>query len=152
MLDQFLQLASRSNSPVILHIRPKNPAGPLPVFDDLFELLDKYGASKLKGVFHCFAGDTRRLYRCLDYGFFISVAGNITFPRARQLQQVSKKIPLDRLLLETDSPYLSPHSLRGKKNTPLNIDLVYQKLIRLRGIKPQLLSDVVLNNWTKLFS
>ncbi len=152
MLDQFLQLATRSNTPVILHIRPKNPADPLPVFDDLFELFDKYGASKLKGVFHCFAGNKRCLYRCLDYGFFISIAGNITFSNAQQLQQVSKEIPLDRLLLETDSPYLSPHPLRGEKNTPLNIDLVYQKLAQLRGVTPQLLSDVGLNNWVKLFS
>ncbi|MFP4686733.1 MAG: TatD family hydrolase [bacterium] len=150
MLEQLLGLARNLNCPVIFHIRPRKQ-DQMPIFDDLFTIMDRCGGKELKGVFHCFCGNKKRLQQCLDYGFYISFAGNITFRNAEQLRRVAREVPLDRLLLETDTPYLSPCPRRGKKNSPLNIQFIYNKMAEIKNVSLEELDDRITENWQKIF-
>ena len=88
----------------------------------------------IRGVFHCFSGSWEMAKELLKKDFYLSFGGPLTFNKAAKLQDIAQKAPLDRILLETDSPYLTPHPLRGKRNEPANVKLVAEVLADLRGI------------------
>jgi TatD DNase family protein len=108
---QQLQLARVAKLPVIIHCRD--------AWDDCLLILgDEWAGSGVGGILHCFSGSAQVARQAADWGFLISFAGNVTFPRAENLRAVAKDLPLDRLLIETDCPYLAPQAMRGKRNEP----------------------------------
>lgn len=105
-----LEVAKKLDLPVVIHSREANM--------ETEKILYKYAPFKSSGIMHCFGGDLRLLEFALGIGFYISFAGNITYLKADNLRELIKKVPLDRLLLETDSPFLAPQNVRGKQNKP----------------------------------
>ena len=140
---RFLNLAREVKKPVMIHDRETG--------DDCINLIKQEGRGELIGQAHCFSGDWTLAQKYLDLGFYISVTGVITFPKANDLRDVIKKVPLDRLLVETDSPYLTPVPFRGKKNQPANVRYVVEALAQLRGISFKEMAKVTMENAGKLF-
>ena len=119
-------LARELRRPVIIHTREAE--------DDTFEILSAEGGGEVTGVFHCFTGDTGMARRVLDLGFSVSFAGILTFPRAEPLREAARMVPDDRLLVETDSPFLAPVPFRGKRNEPSHVVQVVETLARVRNV------------------
>lgn len=139
-----LQSARAARLPVILHCRA--------AWDDCLKLLEvEWAASGLGGILHCFSGDAGVARRGLDWGFLISFAGNVTFPRAENLRAVAREIPLDHVLVETDCPYLAPQPMRGKRNEPAFVLETAATLARLRGMSGEELGAVTTENFLRLF-
>jgi len=120
--------------------------------DDTFDILAEESASEVGGVFHCFTGDREMAGRALEIGFHISLAGIVTFPRALELHEVAKVVPLDRLLIETDSPFLAPVPFRGGRNEPAHVVRVAEKIAELRGIDPAEVAAAAVANFRRLFN
>lgn len=141
-MDQLL-LAREIKKPVIMHIRDAH--------GDAVELLRAHRAELPEGIMHCFSGsvETARIY--LDMGFYISFAGPVTFKNAAKLPEVAKFVPDDRILVETDSPYLAPVPMRGKRNEPAFVRYTAQKIAELRGADPYEFSEMCLNNGIRLY-
>lgn len=123
-----LELARRLDLPVVYHCRD--------ALEDLFAILEKED-SLPPGVFHCFAGGPAQVPRALALGCYLSFAGNVTYPRATELQAALRAAPLDRLLLETDSPFLPPQPFRGKRNEPAHVKLTRDFIAREKGLTPE---------------
>ena len=136
-----LALARERHLPVIIHTRE--------AADDTFAILGEVGG--LKGVFHCFTGDTSMARRALDIGFYLSYAGIVTFPKASDLRDTLRVVPVDRLLIETDSPYLAPVPHRGKRNEPAYVGRVLEALAAVRGEAAADLETHVTDNFVTLF-
>jgi len=136
-----LNLAKQQNLPVIIHSRE--------AMEDTLSILYKEKVNG--GVMHCFSGKEEDVQVFLDMGFYISIAGPVTFPRAFKLQNVARFVPLNRLLVETDSPYLAPQPVRGKRNEPLFVKYVIQKIASLREIPEERISQITSRNARKLF-
>ncbi len=152
MCYQFIELAQEYHLPIVFHVRPQDDNSEQPVFDDLFPLLDRFGGHDQNlGIFHCFGGTSRRLTQCLDYQMYISFAGNLTYPKALELQSVAKKVPMDRLMVETDSPYLTPQPKRNERNQSNYIWPVYEKLAELKNLPVEVICDKIWENTEKLF-
>src|SRR4029434_5428160 len=109
--------------------------------DDTFQILRDEQASEIGGVFHCFTGDRDMATRALDARFHVSLAGIVTFPRALELKEVARLVPIDRLLVETDSPYLAPVPHRGKRNEPAHVVRVAEVVAELRGTNVDAIDD-----------
>lgn len=139
-----IRLARRRRLPIVIHTREAD--------DDTFRILKEESAGEAGGVFHCFTGDRQAARRALDLGFHISLAGIVTFPRAVELQEVARLVPADRLLIETDSPFLAPPPFRGKRNEPAHVTRVAEMVATLRGTSPQELGDTTLANFRRLFA
>ena len=137
-----LELARDLDLPVILHNRESHA--------DMVALLRAHGDG-VRGVFHCFIGDRAMASDALDLGFYLSFAGPLTYPRNEELRDVAAWAPEDRILVETDSPYLSPQPLRGKRNEPQRVALVAQTLARERGISDEEIATITTRNATTLF-
>lgn len=139
-----IALARDLRLPLIIHTRDAK--------DDTLSILREEKAEKLGGVFHCFTGDAEMAKAALDLGFFLSFSGIVTFPKAVELQKVVQYTPLDRMLIETDSPYLAPHPHRGKRNEPAYVRHVALKVAEL---KPPLtikeVADATRENAKRLF-
>jgi TatD DNase family protein len=128
-----MELAVAAKLPIVIHCRPSE--GSDNGWDDCFRLLDAHWSrTGLGGIFHCFTGNWPQARRALDLGFLISFAGNVTFPKAQQIRDAAVKVPLDRMLIETDSPYLAPVPHRGKRNEPAFVKNTAAKLGELRGL------------------
>jgi len=151
MCNQFLELAYDMHVPVTMHVRGEEGNAKNPVFDDMFDLIERNGGPKLLGIFHCFGGNSWNLTRCLDYQMFISFAGNVTYPKALELQSIAGEVPMDRLLVETDCPYLTPQPNRNKQNRPDYVWSVYQKLADVNDWPENFVVDKVWENSEKLF-
>ncbi len=137
-----LQLARECNLPCIIHVRDSH--------DDVIELLRTYGQG-LRGVFHCFSGDVAQAEECLSFeGFLLSFAGPLT-RQGNALPKVARIVPLDRMLVETDSPYLVPKPLQVRRNEPLFVKYVAQKLAELRGMTLEEIAQVTTANAVRLF-
>jgi TatD DNase family protein len=128
--------------PVAIHTREATA--------DTFRILRDEGAGDVRGVFHCFTGDEDMARAALDLGFHLSFAGIVTFPRSTTLRDAAKITPADRLLAETDSPYLAPVPHRGKRNEPAYVARVYQTLADLRGVPVEELTRQVTANFIEL--
>ncbi|HOV62724.1 MAG TPA: TatD family hydrolase [Spirochaetia bacterium] len=131
LFESQLSLASRYSLPVVIHSRNADA--------DTYAILKSFALPR-GGIIHCFSYTYKEAKRYLDLGFFLSFAGNITYPDSLALQDAARRIPLDRILLETDSPYLAPAPVRGKPNDPRNILYTYVFTATLLGIP---LSDLV---------
>ncbi|NPA57669.1 MAG: TatD family hydrolase [Aquificae bacterium] len=142
--EKQLTLAKELNLPVVIHSRSANR--------DTVEILRQFAPFPASGVLHCFGGDMLMMEECVEMGFYISFAGNITYPKAENLRQVLKNTPLDRLLLETDSPFLSPQKKRGKPNKPSNIFYTLEFVADLLGMPPKQLEEITDRNGLELFS
>ena len=138
-----IALAQRLSLPVIIHTRE--------AADDTFRILEEAGARAVRGVFHCFTGDEAMARRALDLGFYVSFAGIVTFPRAESLRQAARIVPLDRLLVETDAPYLAPPPHRGKRNEPAFVGRVVEQLAVTRQVDADTLMAATAANFETLF-
>ncbi len=136
-----LALSRKLDRAVIIHTREAT--------DDTFALLNESGG--VRGVFHCFTGDAAMARRALDIGFYISLAGIVTFPKAESLREAARLVPDDRLLVETDSPYLAPVPYRGKRNEPAYVARVIESLAQTRGVDPVRLAEQTSTNFVALF-
>ncbi|HEX5546132.1 MAG TPA: TatD family hydrolase, partial [Ktedonobacterales bacterium] len=137
-----LALARELDLPVILHNRESH--------DEMISLLRAH-ATGVRGVFHCFIGDRAMANDALDLGFYLSFAGPLTYPRNEDLRDVAAWAPADRILVETDSPYLSPQPLRGKRNEPQHVALVARTLAQARGISEEEVAALTTHNASTLF-
>ncbi|MFT7177868.1 MAG: TatD DNase family protein [Oceanospirillaceae bacterium] len=138
-----LQLSKKLRKPVIVHTRDANA--------DTLSLLTNEADLTVGGVIHCFTEDWAMAKACLDLGFYISISGIVTFNSASALREVVKKIPMDRLLVETDSPYLTPAPHRGEQNEPKHVRLVAQYVADLKGLSLEHLAAQTSDNFTQLF-
>lgn len=136
-----LALARELRLPVIIHTREAT--------DDTFAILEEAGG--IQGVFHCFTGDTAMARRAVDIGFYVSFAGIVTFPKAVELREAARSVPSDRLLIETDSPYLAPVPHRGKRNEPAYVAKVLESLAAVRAERATDLDAQVTDNFVRLF-
>ena len=147
-------LAAELELPLVVHCRN--------AWEDTFRLLSNYFSSdsekfslrsnnNLRGVFHSWTGDWEAAKRALNLGFYISFSGIVTFKNAPDIQDVAKKMPLDKLLLETDSPFLSPEPLRGRKNEPKNVRIIAEFISSLRSIPMDELASITTDNAGRLF-
>jgi TatD DNase family protein len=119
--------------------------------DDTFRML-KEALPGRGGVLHCFTGDRTAARRGLDLGFHLSLAGIVTFPKALELKDVAKLVPLDRLLIETDSPFLAPVPYRGKRNEPAHVTRVAEVIAELRGVPVAQIVEATRENFARLFA
>jgi len=138
-----LRLALARDLPVAIHTREAEA--------DTLEILRDEGGGRLRGVFHCFSGDAGAAVRALATGFYLSIPGIVTFPKAGALREAVCAIPADRLLVETDSPYLAPLPHRGKRNEPAYVARVVALLAEARGISPGEIDAVTDANFDTLF-
>src|SRR5438132_828005 len=145
-----LELASAAKLPVVIHCRPSD--GSDNVWQDCLSLLEQHWrAGERGGILHCFTGKWSHAKRALDIGFMISFAGNITFPKAQQIREAATQVPLDRILIETDSPFLAPVPHRGKRNEPAFVKEVARQLGELRGISTEEAGRLTASNFYKFF-
>jgi TatD DNase family protein len=143
VLIQQMELARELKRPIMIHCRD--------AWEDLREVVDAHWKSTgLGGILHCFTGNHEEARTFLDWGFLISFSGNVTFKKAENLREVVPMIPADRLLTETDSPYLAPVPYRGKRNEPAYVRGVTQELARLRNVSEEELARQVLKNFEQL--
>lgn len=138
-----IQLAKKLKLPIIIHNREAT--------QDIIQILDEEGAKDVGGIMHCFSADWEAAKHCLDMNFHISFGGPVTFKNAESTREVAKKIPFDRLLIETDCPYLSPHPFRGKRNEPARVRLIAEQLADLKGISLEELAQITTQNANRLF-
>jgi len=139
---RYIALALEEKLPLIVHCRD--------AFSDLLTLLKDF-PHELQGVLHCFTGTYEDANMLLDRGWYISLSGIITYPRSVELQNVVKKIPLDRILVETDSPYLAPQTYRGKKNEPSLLPEIVAKIASIKQIGFDEVGVATSSNASKLF-
>jgi TatD DNase family protein len=146
-----LQLAQVAKLPVIIHCRPSDHSEN--AWEDCLKVLqDHWAQSGLGGVLHCFTGTWAHATQALDMGFMISFAGNVTFPKAQQIRETAKQAPIDRMLIETDSPFLAPVPHRGKRNEPSFVKEVARQLGELRGLSTEDVGVETANNFYRFFS
>jgi TatD DNase family protein len=145
-----MELARAAKLPIVIHCRPSDKSEN--AWDDCLELLEQnWRSSGLGGILHCFTGDWKHARRALDLGFMISFAGNITFPKAQPIRDAAKEAPLERTLIETDSPFLAPVPHRGKRNEPAFVKEVARKLGELRGLAMEEIGRQTADNFYKFF-
>jgi TatD DNase family protein len=144
--DRFrthIRAAREVNLPLIIHTRSAR--------EDTIDILRQENAQAVGGVMHCFTESWEMAQQSMELGFYISFSGIVTFKNAKELQDTATKVPLDRLLIETDSPYLAPVPLRGKRNDPSLVVHVAQKIAELRGISPEEVACASTRNFYNLF-
>lgn len=140
---QHIRAAKKLNKPIIVHTRQAKA--------DTIQILREENASEVGGVMHCFTEDWAMAREALDLNFYISFSGIVTFRSAVEIQDVAKQVPLDRMLIETDSPYLAPNPHRGKSNEPAYVRYVAEYLAQLRGISSAELGERTTENFFRLF-
>jgi len=139
-----IALARRRRLPIVIHTREAE--------DDTFAILGEEQAGDVPVVFHCFTGNAATARRVLDAGYHVSLAGIVTFPRALELKDVASFVPLDRLLIETDSPYLAPVPHRGTRNEPARVALVADTVATLRGERPERIREATTATFRRIFN
>lgn len=137
-----INFANEHKKPISIHNRE--------AFEDCLKILKEH-RPLYSGVMHCYSGSVELLKDVLNLGLYIGLDGPLTFTNAKTPKEVCEQVPLDRLLVETDSPYLSPHPLRGTVNEPKNIALVIDEITRLKGLSKKHILEVIYNNSCKLF-
>ena len=139
-----IAVARELKLPLVIHCRQAK--------EDVLRILREEKAAEVGGVFHCFAEDWETAKAVLDLGFYISFSGIVTFKNAETLREVARKVPEDRFLIETDSPYLAPVPMRGKPNYPYYVRFTAEKLAELRRTTLERVGECALNNFHALFS
>ena len=129
-----ISLAKEAGKPIIIHDRDSH--------QDVVDILQEEHAGINGGILHCFSGSWEMAKQCLKMGFFISFAGPLTYKNARVPVEVAGKVPLDMVLVETDSPYLTPHPFRGKTNEPARVIYTAEKLAQIRGMDYEEIAEI----------
>jgi TatD DNase family protein len=147
---QQLELAAAAELPIIIHCRPSD--GSDNAWQDCLQLIHTQWAPRgLGGILHCFTGNWTHARRALDMGFMISFAGNVTFPKAGQIRDAARQVPLDRMLIETDSPYLAPLPHRGQRNEPAFVLETARSLGELRNLSREEIGEQTSRNFYRFF-
>ncbi|MGB9610063.1 MAG: TatD family hydrolase, partial [Bryobacteraceae bacterium] len=137
-----MELAREARLPIIIHTRE--------AWQDTVELIRRHWPPELGGVFHCFSGGPREAEEALALGFHVSFSGIVTFPRAVDVQQAARLVPAERLLVETDAPYLAPVPYRGKRNEPAWVVETARRVAALRGVELEEIARLTADNWSRL--
>ena len=135
-------LANKLNLPIVVHDREAHK--------DSFDILKKYN-EKSDVLFHCFSGSVEFMKECVKQGWYIALGGVVTFKNAVKIKDVAREVPLDRLVLETDSPYLTPVPYRGKENSPAYVKFIADEIALIKQISIEELADITTNNAERLF-
>ena len=138
-----IRLAKKVKLPIIIHNREATA--------DIIEILKEEKAEEVGGIMHCFSGSPEIALECIKMNFYISLGGPVTFKNAKQPKKVAELVPLDRLLIETDCPYLTPHPYRGKRNEPAYVKLVAQEIAEIKGKTLEEIGAITTENAKKLF-
>jgi TatD DNase family protein len=145
-----MEMARAARLPIIIHCRPSNNSEN--ALDDTIQMLhDHWASSGLGGILHCFTGTWKHAKAALDIGFYISFAGNVSFPKAETIRESAQKVPLDRMLIETDSPFLAPVPHRGKRNEPAFVVNTAEAIAKLRGTSKEDIGRRTAQNFYALF-
>jgi TatD DNase family protein len=146
-----MELARAAELPLIIHCRPSDNSDN--AWEDCLTLIEQHWTRPgLGGILHCFTGKWQHAERALDIGFMISFAGNVTFPKAQQIREVVLQVPLDRILIETDSPYLAPIPYRGQRNEPAYVKEVARQIGELRVMSTEEAGERTSQNFYRFFS
>lgn len=143
VLRKQIRLAKKVKLPIIIHNREATA--------DLIEILKEEGAEEVGGIMHCFSGSAQTAKECIELNFAISLGGPVTFKNAKKPKEVAAEIPLEKLLIETDSPYLTPHPFRGKRNEPSYVKLVAEQIAEIKGISLEEVAEATAKNAKDLF-
>ncbi|HWF67487.1 MAG TPA: TatD family hydrolase [Acidobacteriaceae bacterium] len=147
---QQMEIAAAHKLPILIHCRAS--ADSTNAWDDTLTLLKEHWRSTgMGGVLHCFAGESHHAETAMEMGFLVSFAGNITFPKAQPIRDVAAKIPVDRILIETDAPFLAPVPNRGKRNEPAWVRSVAEKLAEVRGVDYETMAVTTTDNFHRFF-
>jgi TatD DNase family protein len=139
-----IAIAIEAGLPIVIHTRE--------AWDDTFELIERHWSSSgAAGVMHCFTGGPAEARRCLDLGFYLSFGGLVTFPKALDIQEAAREAPEDRILVETDAPYLAPIPKRGKRNEPAFVVHTAAKVAQLRGLEADAVAAITTANFRRVF-
>ncbi len=145
-----MHLAQEAALPIIIHCRPSE--GSENAWDDCLALIETHWSpTRLGGILHCFTGQRDHAERALRMGFLVSFSGNVTFAKAENIRQIAKELPLDRILIETDSPFLAPVPHRGKRNEPAFVVKVAEKIAELRGLSAEEVGAQTAQNFYRFF-
>jgi TatD DNase family protein len=140
VFEHQLELAAQTGKPIVIHTRE--------AWDDTMALLRQHWRGG--GIMHCFTGDAEQAREALDLGFHLSYGGVLTFPKAEGVRQAARITPEDRLLVETDCPYLAPVPHRGKRNEPAFVLNTLRRLAEVRGAQPEVMADITTRNFERL--
>jgi TatD DNase family protein len=147
---QQMEIAAARRRPIVVHCRPSE--GSSNAWDDTLEMIEiDWAGTNLGGILHCFTGEWEHARRAMDCGFLISFAGNVTFPRAENIREVAARVPLDRMLIETDAPFLAPPPYRGRRNEPAWVGRVAEKLAEVCGVTTEQVASSTANNFFRFF-
>lgn len=138
-----IKLARDLDLPFLIHDREAH--------GDTLSILKKHKNSRMRGIMHCFSGSVETAEELMKLGFYISFAGPLVFPNSRRLKEAAREIPLDRLLIETDSPYLTPPPHRGERNEPANVIYVAEEIARLKGIPVETVVEETRKNGLSIY-
>ncbi|HZG72818.1 MAG TPA: TatD family hydrolase [Chondromyces sp.] len=138
-----IRLAKKVKLPIIIHNREAT--------QDIVEILKEEEAKEIGGIMHCFSGSAETAKECIDMNFYISLGGPVTFKNAKKPKEVAAAVPLEKLLIETDCPYLAPHPYRGKRNEPAYVKLVAEQIAVIKGISYQEVAEKTTENAKRLF-
>ncbi|MGB9779635.1 MAG: TatD family hydrolase [Caldanaerobacter sp.] len=139
-----IQLAKKLKLPIVIHDRDAH--------QDILAILKKEWTKDLKGVFHSYSGDAQMIKEIIEMNFYISLSGTVTFKNAKKVREVAKEAPLEWLLIETDSPYLTPEPYRGKRNKPCYVKFVAQKIAEIKEISYEEVCERTSQNAIRLFN
>lgn len=138
-----INIAKELGLPIIIHDRDAH--------GDVLEIVKKEKAGINGGVFHAFSGSTEMAIEVIKEGFYVSIGGVVTYKNAKKLVEVAKEIPLEHIVIETDSPYLTPHPFRGKRNDPIKVKYVAEKIAEIKGISIEEVALQTMKNGKELF-
>ncbi len=141
---KFIELSKNLDKTLVVHVRDAH--------EDAIEILKKYKDKNQRVIIHCFSGEKKHLDEYLKLGCYISISGIVTFKNAKQFQSLINEIDESKLIIETDSPFLSPEPFRGKRNSPLNIQYVFNKVAELKQNDKKELADRIFENTKKAFN
>lgn len=145
-----MQQAAEARLPIVIHCRPSDNSDN--AWQETLELLAQHWApAGIGGILHCFTGNLPHAQKAVELGFYISFAGNITFPKATNIREAAQHLPLERILIETDSPFLAPVPNRGKRNEPALVVEVAGKIAELRGLTREQVAQATSANFFRLF-
>jgi len=162
VFKQHIKLAKEMDLPMILHCRGSEK-NPFDAYDEMIEIIEIQNEkckmqnnnlklkNKPRGVIHCFVGNREQAKKFIDMGFYIGVNGIVTFPKSYELQDIVRDLPLDKIVLETDCPFLAPDPYRGKRNEPKYIPIIAQKIAELKNISLKEVEEQTTKNAQKLF-
>ncbi|MEZ5400306.1 MAG: TatD family hydrolase [Bryobacteraceae bacterium] len=143
VFEAQLDIALRAGKPIVIHTRE--------AWEDTFAILEKRWIPEAGGIMHCFSGGPLEAERSLGLGFHLSFSGIVTYPKATEVQQAAAIVPLDRLLVETDAPYLAPAPHRGKRNEPAFVVETATRIAALRGVSAEAIGEAAARNFADLF-